>query len=49
MYFLTAMALSGMNLQHSVTTEAEHRLCCNCATVLSVSEGICLGARRVTF
>lgn len=43
MYFLTVMALSGMNLRHLVTTEAEHCLCCNRATVLSVCGGICLG------
>lgn len=27
MYFLTATALSGINLRHLVTTEAEHCLC----------------------
>ncbi len=27
MYFLTTTALSGINLRHLVTTEAEHCLC----------------------
>lgn len=37
MYFLTATALSGINLQHLVTTEAEH---CLCVATMQLSWGV---------